>query len=95
MYAGQVVERGDGRRVFGEPAHPYTGALLGGEPAVARPPAPTAAVDPRHRARRPAAGRPAAGSPAAAADHARQRCRDPQHDPAAPARTETRRACIH
>jgi peptide/nickel transport system ATP-binding protein len=28
MYAGQIVEEGEARRVFGEPAHPYTRALL-------------------------------------------------------------------
>ncbi|MQA75118.1 MAG: ATP-binding cassette domain-containing protein [Solirubrobacterales bacterium] len=28
MYAGQIVEEGEARRVFSEPAHPYTRALL-------------------------------------------------------------------
>jgi oligopeptide/dipeptide ABC transporter ATP-binding protein len=28
MYAGKIVEEGDARRVFGEPAHPYTRELL-------------------------------------------------------------------
>jgi oligopeptide/dipeptide ABC transporter ATP-binding protein len=28
MYAGRIVEQGDARKVFAEPAHPYTRALL-------------------------------------------------------------------
>ena len=28
MYAGRIVEEGDAREVFAEPAHPYTRELL-------------------------------------------------------------------
>lgn len=37
MYLGQIVERGESKRVYGEPAHPYTEALLS---AVRNPHAP-------------------------------------------------------
>ena len=37
MYAGQVVERTDVRRVFAEPRHPYTAALLAADPNAAEP----------------------------------------------------------
>ncbi len=54
MYAGKIVEQGDAREVFAEPAHPYTRALLdsiislgttelnyipGAPPSLVRPPA--------------------------------------------------------
>jgi peptide/nickel transport system permease protein len=35
MYAGQVAESGTVGQVLGQPAHPYTGALLGANPHVA------------------------------------------------------------
>ncbi|MEU6154429.1 dipeptide/oligopeptide/nickel ABC transporter permease/ATP-binding protein [Actinosynnema sp. NPDC047251] len=37
MYAGQVVERADVRRVFDAPRHPYTEALLAADPNAAAP----------------------------------------------------------
>jgi oligopeptide/dipeptide ABC transporter ATP-binding protein len=37
MYAGQVIERGTKRRVFGDPQHPYTWGLLGSIPRLDRP----------------------------------------------------------
>jgi peptide/nickel transport system ATP-binding protein len=37
MYLGQIVEQGSRRRIFAEPAHPYTQALLAAAP-VADPP---------------------------------------------------------
>ncbi|WP_416233121.1 ABC transporter ATP-binding protein [Castellaniella sp.] len=36
MYAGRIVERGDVRHLFAQPAHPYTRALLDCLPALAR-----------------------------------------------------------
>jgi len=36
MYAGRIVERGDVRQLFAQPAHPYTRALLECLPALAR-----------------------------------------------------------
>ncbi len=52
MYAGQVVEDGTTAAVLDDPAHPYTMALLGANPHVARGRAGAAAagLDPRHRA---------------------------------------------
>jgi oligopeptide transport system ATP-binding protein len=35
MYAGRIVESGDVRRIFKEPQHPYTVALLESVPAIA------------------------------------------------------------
>ncbi len=35
MNAGEIVERGDARRVFSEPRHPYTQALLAAVPDIA------------------------------------------------------------
>ena len=37
MYAGEVVEHADVARLFSEPAHPYTRALLASNPIVAEP----------------------------------------------------------
>jgi len=37
MYAGEVVERGDARRIFSAPAHPYTQRLLECDPAAHAP----------------------------------------------------------
>ena len=34
MYLGRIVEQGPKRSVFGQPAHPYTRALLGSTPAL-------------------------------------------------------------
>lgn len=34
MYLGKVVEQGEARKVFEQPAHPYTQALLGATPAA-------------------------------------------------------------
>jgi peptide/nickel transport system ATP-binding protein len=34
MYKGEIVERGDGARIFGQPEHPYTQALLACHPPV-------------------------------------------------------------
>jgi len=34
MYAGRIVERADAARVFAEPAHPYTAALLDARPRL-------------------------------------------------------------
>jgi dipeptide transport system ATP-binding protein len=34
MYLGKVVEQGDAKIIFANPAHPYTQALLGATPAV-------------------------------------------------------------
>jgi peptide/nickel transport system ATP-binding protein len=34
MYAGKLVEMGDTAAVFGQPLHPYTGALLGSFPSI-------------------------------------------------------------
>lgn len=36
MYAGKIVETGNVKRIFAEPAHPYTKALLSCLPAVAK-----------------------------------------------------------
>ncbi|MSU91113.1 ATP-binding cassette domain-containing protein [Rhodobacteraceae bacterium 2CG4] len=49
MYAGQVVERGDVRTLFGSPAHPYTAGLLHSLPGVAAA---------RHRRLTPIPGQP-------------------------------------
>ena len=81
MYAGQVVESGTVAEVLGQPAHPYTAALLGGEPARRRGPAGAgaAAVDPRHRARaRRLAGRLPVRQPLLAG-HRRVRGAGPGH----------------
>jgi peptide/nickel transport system ATP-binding protein len=37
MYAGQVVEIGDTRRLFAEPKHPYTAGLMGSFPSITGP----------------------------------------------------------
>jgi len=34
MYLGKVVEQGEAKTIFTNPAHPYTQALLGATPAV-------------------------------------------------------------
>jgi peptide/nickel transport system ATP-binding protein len=36
MYAGQIVEEADTRTLFREPAHPYTGGLIGSLPVIGR-----------------------------------------------------------
>ncbi|MFG1908097.1 ABC transporter ATP-binding protein [Kribbella sp. NPDC048928] len=36
MYLGKVAELGEHQQVYGEPAHPYTQALLSAEPGLAR-----------------------------------------------------------
>ena len=82
MYAGQVVESGTVAEVLGQPAHPYTAALLGANPHVAEglpvperlPSIPGTVPAPAGLAVR------AAGSPAAARwppTRARGRCRPP------------------
>jgi peptide/nickel transport system ATP-binding protein len=38
MYAGSVVERGDAKRIFKEPQHPYTRLLEGAMPRLEDPP---------------------------------------------------------
>jgi peptide/nickel transport system ATP-binding protein len=37
MYAGEIVEMGATRQVFGDPKHPYSGGLLGAFPSVRGP----------------------------------------------------------
>jgi peptide/nickel transport system ATP-binding protein len=37
MYAGRIVEEGPSAAVFGEPAHPYTGALAAAFPVIGDP----------------------------------------------------------
>lgn len=37
MYRGRIVEEGDVRQIFGEPAHPYTKALLSARPRLGDP----------------------------------------------------------
>jgi peptide/nickel transport system ATP-binding protein len=55
MYAGRVVERAPTRRVFAQPAHPYTTALIGSTPRLDAPShsrlaaIPGTPPDPRHR----------------------------------------------
>jgi oligopeptide/dipeptide ABC transporter ATP-binding protein len=34
MYAGKLVELADGQRLYGAPAHPYTGALIAAVPSI-------------------------------------------------------------
>jgi peptide/nickel transport system ATP-binding protein len=37
MYAGRIVERADKRSLLRRPLHPYTGGLIGSQPAATRP----------------------------------------------------------
>ena len=63
MYAGEIVEEGDARQVFAEPAHPYTRELLRSIDLAADHRAqlhPGRAAEPDRPARRPAAFTPAA-----------------------------------
>jgi peptide/nickel transport system ATP-binding protein len=42
MYAGRLVERGDTRRTYGRPTHPYTRGLVASVPSLAEPGLPAA-----------------------------------------------------
>jgi oligopeptide/dipeptide ABC transporter ATP-binding protein len=44
MYAGQIVEKADVKKLFSQPAHPYTKALLAAHPALAEPGKPLATI---------------------------------------------------
>jgi peptide/nickel transport system ATP-binding protein len=44
MYAGQIVEVGDTRRIFAEPKHPYTAGLMRSFPSITGPLQPLAGI---------------------------------------------------
>ncbi len=78
MYAGAVVERSDVERLFGQPAHPYTRALLDAVPHTGRP----RTVLPVIQGRVPAAGQFPTGCrfEPRCAHGGHDRCSAPQHE---------------